>query len=302
MAITTETIEHIRIDIGNFESINTDKMESEEKLNINWLNSRHQFDKRARNDQLLSQAMLYLTQFTSPIVVDLGSGTGNNTLNLIDYLPLNCELVLVEQHAHLLEQSRQRILVANQHTHNHNFCFIHQNLHQWLNKESNYNMLCTNALFDLFTTSELNNFLHQIESHCRAVYSTLNYEGICFFPNDPLDTVYISQFEKHMCRQLDRGKPLGPAVFNKVSAFVSNSSTLSLHSAISYWEIDSATPDFMKMNFEFYRRGIEPYLDSPAAHRQFDTWLNNKRLQLEQSSLRLQVKHRDFLILPLKPC
>jgi len=236
-------------------------MNNEEILSIDWLNLRHAFDDRARNKQLLHKVIQQLAATESPVLADLGSGTGNNILSLIDHLPESCELFLIEQHAFLLNESRQRLMHRQNNQPMH---FICSNLHCWLSQTPKIDCLTNNALLDLFTQSELALLLKSVDCSGAMLYSTLNYHGIQFTPEQPEDQHYSSLFEAHMCRQLDRGKPLGPKVI--------------------------------------YRRGIETQLTNKADHRQLQNWLNEKHRQLEQHQLHLTVKHLDFLITPLNHC
>ena len=284
-------------------------MKTEEKLTIHWLNERSRFDEWAKNATLRDSAMALLTEINSPILADLGSGTGNNALALLNVLKQNCELHLIEQHGYLLQESKRRLANVDSQPATRAITqklrYTQGDLHAWVQAMPGIDLLCNSALLDLFTEAELKALINVIAAQKIPLYSTLNYSAIQFDPQSAQDDYYIKQFEQHMCRQLDRGHPLGPAVHTVLLEAVQNIPSLAIEFADSPWIINAEESRFLQMNLEFYQRGISASLNavgcSADEFARFNNWIEEKKLLLKQRKLSLSVHHFDYLITPLKP-
>lgn len=260
---------------------------------------------QSRDTDLQMQAMSLLADQIDPKIADLGSGSGNNALFLLPALPEGCELTLIEQHEYLLVESQRRLaelqVTLPGSSSAPSIRYLRHDLHGWLSQAPAVDLLCNSALFDLFTAQELDHFISVIALRQIPVYSTLNYSGVTFEPEDKLDQRYLQLFEQHMCRQLDRGLPLGPLLHAALQQAAGTSTSLELKYAKSPWEIRSVDNHFMQMNLAFYQRGISAMLSSQQELSDFDDWLQQKYTQLEQGKLTLTVHHYDYLITPLEP-
>lgn len=273
-------------------------MDTEQKLTAQWLDARQNFDIAARDSFLLQQAIDFISHINDPVIVDLGSGTGNNTLSLLSHCPANSNLVLVEQHADLLAISRNRISKQITQGCLGSLSYIHRDLHRWLQEQDNVDLLCTNALLDLLTAAELKSLADAANRLGAAIYSTLNYADVTFLPSSRDDHFFMDLFERHMCRSLNRGIPLGPNTKTALTRLLGDSASSHLYYADSHWVINSTERDFLRQNLAFYRDGIEAQIANGIDKERLDAWLDNKLNLIEQSKLTLRVKHWDYLILP----
>ena len=71
----------------------------EENTYANWLNDRYPFDSEARDKSLEAKVMDYLKPKEALQLVDVGAGTGSNTLYLMDKIKSNQHWYLIEQNA-----------------------------------------------------------------------------------------------------------------------------------------------------------------------------------------------------------
>lgn len=274
-------------------------LESEEALSRDWLNFREPYDSKARDPEILQRVVSLARALTTsglpnPILADLGSGTGNNVLFLQQYLASSTHYQLVEQHEFLLEESRRRLtkLAPAEHLE-----FHHSSINEWL-EANDPDMLTNSALLDLFTEDELRSLCQYLEFRKIPMYASLNYSGVTFSPIDPADQEFIALFEQHMSRNLNRGKPLGAATCKTLETIVNACQGLQFANADSDWSVPANDTDFIKMNLEFYEKGIREVITHDSQHGNLDRWISSKRQLLAERKLSLIVHHQDFLITP----
>jgi len=303
--------------------------DSEIILAIDWLEQRSRFDDQARCHRVLDQAIATLKKHTVPIIADLGAGTGNHSVFMSRMLApafATVRMILVEQHAHLLSYAENQISQSNApldttlanttlanttlanttsanttNVDSTTWQFVNADLHQWLadnNNNDSVDLLTNNALLDLLTITEINALIKSLARYQLPMYSTLNYQGVKFHPAHPLDLKIIALFEQHMCRTLDRGRPLGPQVNQQLNALICAEPTLRMTQAGSEWHICANTPSFLTLNLDFYEQGAFSSAASPAQKDTIKSWSNLRRDQIKAGQLEITVYHQDYLIYP----
>lgn len=284
-------------------------IDHEDQLSTQWLNLRESYDTGARNASLLQAAITQLADTAVPVISDLGSGTGNNILFLLNKLPCSAKFRAIEQHNHLSEEFHRRLQQHYDITVRYPGCvsvhsrglsfeveFINQNLLSWLDQHTSSNLYTASALFDLLTQNEIEQVIDHVARSATPLYSTLNYSGIEFIPGAVNDHHFVSLFESNMCRPLARGRPLGRTAFEAIATQVQLHSNLTITSERSDWVIPASATDFLTMNMEFYHSGITAQLPSPESRLEFEQWMQHKRAGISAGIQALQVHHQDFLI------
>ncbi|MBX2825387.1 MAG: class I SAM-dependent methyltransferase [Gammaproteobacteria bacterium] len=279
---------------------------TEEVLAAEWLALRRHFDDQARNPGLLQQLVDYAKTNALRCVADLGTGTGNHARFLQRHLRPHLDdidLHLVEQHPQLLAMALSTVNPEEVHSagtmrvHAH-----HCDMHRWLSSNRGdipVDLVTHNALLDLLTQNELQGLVRYLANAQVAMYSTLNYQSVQLLPEHPQDTFIIALFEQHMCRNLDRGRPLGPSVDQSLRALLSDEQSLSLVAARSDWKAGTENREFISRNLDFYESGARATASSAAERASVTAWAAHRHSALHLGKLQLVVRHVDYLILPV---
>ena len=292
----------------------TASADTEEILTIAWLKQREPFDTAARNLAVLDSVTDYLHSIEQPQIIDLGAGTGNQTLFLLDKLTQSARFTLIEQHPTLLAAARDAMMkrfdgqcidrytmrVTTRHC-THTVILAPVNLLAWIadykkaaaTRGSDFYLFTASALLDLLTAREIETLCDCLTTDNTALYATLNYTGFTISPTHPLDDAAREVFETHMTRTLDRGNPLGPhAVRYLLTHMAAN--TDHYHAETSQWRVTSEDAAFLQANLTFYQQALN---DSPALM----PWVARRLEQLKQAELLLEVLHEDLWIPPAQP-
>jgi len=263
--------------------------DTEEILTIAWLKQREPFDTAARNIAVLNSVTDYLHSIEQPQIIDLGAGTGNQTLFLLEKLTQPARFTLIEQHPTLLAAARDAMMKR----------FV--NLLAWVadykkataTRGSDFYLFTASALLDLLTTSEMETLSDCLSTDNTALYATLNYTGFTMSPTHPLDDAAREVFETHMTRTLDRGNPLGPQAVRYLLTHMA-ANTNHYHVGASQWQVTSEHAAFLHANLTFYQQALA---DSPT----LVPWVACRLEQLKREELMLGVMHEDLWIPPAQP-
>ena len=288
--------------------------DTEEILTIAWLKQREPFDTAARNIAVLNSVTDYLHSIEQPQIIDLGAGTGNQTLFLLEKLTQPARFTLIEQHPTLLAAARDAMMkrfdgqcidrhtmrVTTQHC-THTVTFAPINLLAWVadykkataTRGSDFYLFTASALLDLLTTSEMETLSDCLSTDNTALYATLNYTGFTMSPTHPLDDAAREVFETHMTRTLDRGNPLGPQAVRYLLTHMA-ANTNHYHVGASQWQVTSEHAAFLHANLTFYQQALA---DSPT----LVPWVACRLEQLKREELMLGVMHEDLWIPPAQP-
>ena len=211
-------------------------------FSIEWLNLREVSDHRARDKNLLKNAVDWLNnlQTKERVIVDLGSGTGSTIRCLQRFttqLP-SIQWRLVDNDPEVLAEAIDR--------HSNDYSvesfLVDLSETQKLPLDS-VSMITASALFDLVSE----NFIHElcqlvkVKNDCRPVglYSALNYDGcIKWTPSHPLDAAILVNFNTDQRRDKGFGPALGPDASDFLQSQF-NVTKFQCLSANSPWLLDS---------------------------------------------------------------
>ena len=211
-------------------------------FSIEWLNLREVSDHRARDKNLLKNAVDWLDnlQTKERVIVDLGSGTGSTIRCLQRFttqLP-SIQWRLVDNDPEVLAEAIDRY--SNDYSVESFLVDLSETQKLPLDSVS---MITASALFDLVSE----NFIHElcqlvkVKNDCRPVglYSALNYDGcIKWTPSHPLDAAILVNFNTDQRRDKGFGPALGPDASDFLQSQF-NVTKFQCLSANSPWLLDS---------------------------------------------------------------
>lgn len=183
-------------------------------FSIDWLNLREAADRRARNNPLRDQAIQWLeagvAPHQSPVVVDLGAGTGSTlrALTSPEQQPLTWRLV--DNDAALLEEAERR------HGEAHRIAPCKGDLASLASLPlEGARLITASALFDLVSENFLDALATKLKAlsqhHPVGLYAALNYDGTTrWTPHHPLDDAVLTAFNQDQHTDKGFGPALGP--------------------------------------------------------------------------------------------
>lgn len=291
-------------------------IEEEENFDRDWLQERYPFDAEARNKPLESKVLAHFANQEEIILVDVGAGTGSNCLYFIEQLSQNQKWYLIEQNE-ALEKATIRRLKDFAAYHKYDFdrkkntvtiqsikkkivvTIINGSLLNLPNLVDlkQVDLVLANAVFDLFSKTQIEAFVNIIVDNQLAFYPTLNYEGMAFLPSDPFDEVFIDQYNAHMERPQDFGEALGKnASQYMVELFAAKKCPT--NTAESIWQIE---PDDIKMHYyllNFMENALGELNLAPAMQANFEKWVQRKKDLIITRQQRLEISHLDIFVTP----
>ena len=287
----------------------------EQNAYANWLNDRYPFDSEARNKPLEDKVLDYLKPKQDLQLLDVGAGTGSNTLYLMDKIKSNQHWYLVEQnpsfkniffrriedfsnfHKYEWTRSNNKIQISTP-TKELSFEFIEGSLLEvaQLLPLENIDLVLANAVFDLFSKQQIQQFLNPILQKEIACYFTLNYKSQSFLPEDPFDSTYISLYEDHM----ERPQAMGTATGKMVGPYLSEclETFQIVEQAISTWQIQK---EDIKMHYyllSFMENAIQELALQEEVKSLLPKWIQRKKDMVITRQLELRVQHWDIFSYP----
>lgn len=177
-------------------------------FSISWLDLREPADHAARHQGLATQLVRYLQADAgiSPIIVDLGSGTGSTLRALTAIGAQRCVWRLVDHDPALLNEALRR----------HGQAEIVEDYQADLNDSAalplgGVALLSASALFDLVSTDLTDALIARVRKQSAAFYAALNYDGRTqWTPAHPLDEAVLEAFNQDQRRDKGLGPALGP--------------------------------------------------------------------------------------------
>lgn len=271
-------------------------------FSIDWLDLRETADLRARDNALLERAAGWLKPRLSsdgtPVVVDLGAGTGS-TLRAFSTAHTDTESLtwrLVDHDRNLLAEARRR------HGGRHRIETCPADLAQVTALPLEDTRLVTaSALFDLVSAGFIEALATALQSRSpdqpAAVYAALNYNGLTrWTPVHPLDDTVLAAFNDDQRRDKGFGPALGPdagACMERVFTRAGHT----VHSASSPWELNSTDQALVTALIEGIAGAVarDPRLD-PAL---LEDWIRFRQANVATGTC--TVGHTDLLALPAQP-
>jgi SAM-dependent methyltransferase len=177
-------------------------------FSINWLDLREPADIVARNKRLTSQVVEFLMTDAdiSPVIVDLGSGTGSTLRALTSAGAHQCVWRLVDHDPALLNEALRR----------HGKHEIIEDYEADLLAVDALplgaaKLLSASALFDLASADLIEQLVEKLTAQGTAFYAALNYDGRTqWSPAHPLDQAVLHAFNQDQRRDKGMGPALGP--------------------------------------------------------------------------------------------
>lgn len=203
-------------------------------FSVSWLDMREPADHAARHRGLATQLVNYLQADTgiSPIIVDLGSGTGSTLRALTALGAQRCVWRLVDHDPALLNEALRR----------HGQSDIVEDYQADLLDIGalplgGATLLSASALFDLVSADLVDALVARVRKQSTAVYAALNYDGRTrWTPAHPLDDAVLKVFNQDQRR--DKG--LGPALGPDAAAYLKTAletAGYTVHTADSPWQL-----------------------------------------------------------------
>lgn len=286
------------------------KDNSEIPLQVNWLNNRERFDRKARNGDTLKLFLNHTSEYQKLSIADFGSGTASNILYLSKVIDRNVNWYLIERETELINEAKTRIKAYFENVKQESdevyhgtlngksftFYMYNETIESFMKRDVPLNAATSSALFDLFTKEEFISLFKLLFSRKIPLYGVLNYSGISFDPCMDTDQLFISYFEQHMSRNLEKGSPMGKHTMETIQTIVDGESTTSISVGNSDWKIPAVEKNFILQNFEFYEEGIRSYLTDQCQLQEFNNWIKIRHNQINDEKIKLTVFHQDFMI------
>lgn len=289
-------------------------IEEEENFDRDWLQERYPFDAEARNKSLENKVLVHFANQPEITLVDVGAGTGSNCMYFIDQMPQNQKWYLIEQNKDLKKATIRRLKDFAAY---HKYSFdrkkdkvtiqsLKKKIEVTVINDSLLNLpdlidlkkvdlVLANAVFDLFSKQQLEQFVAIIMENRLAFYPTLNYESMVFLPGDPFDDVFIDTYNAHM----ERIQAFGKAMGKNASSFVVDlfeTKECEIETAISTWKIE---PDDIKMHYyllNFMENALGEMELAPAMQDNFERWVQRKKDLIITRQQRLEIGHLDIFV------
>jgi len=177
-------------------------------FSVSWLDLREPADHAARDQGLADELVRYLRADTglSPIVVDLGAGTGSTLRALSAKGAEHCVWRLVDHDPALLNEALRR----------HGQSSIVEDYQADLRDIAalplgGMTLLSASALFDLMSAELMDALVVRVKQQSAAFYAALNYDGRTqWTPPHPLDAAVLEAFNTDQRRDKGLGPALGP--------------------------------------------------------------------------------------------
>lgn len=288
-----------------------------EAFDPQWLALRYKYDAEARNTLLEANCLQYFEQLSHLRLVDVGAGTGSNCFYLLQKFSQHQHWYLIDHNPVLLQAAKAQFL---QRIATHNFQLIQEkeNYLSWkevdkqitvefkkgilqhINKLipiENIDLICANAVFDLFTLTEFEEFAQAIFKHNIPFYTTINYAQMSFSQNTNEDSLFVDYYEKHMQRQMPQGKPMGKTVIKNLQQLFSEKG-YKVTLGKSNWQL-TPNSDLMFQYLLGFMKSSIPEMLPIAKQVIFTKWLALKKEQVKRKTLSGSVEHFDLLAIKI---
>ncbi|MFC5067247.1 class I SAM-dependent methyltransferase [Flaviflagellibacter deserti] len=165
-----------------------------------WLDLRSGADEAARDGDLLTKAVAFASALPSPLIVDLGAGTGASTRVLAPHLP-SARWRLVDGDKELLRIAAQRCPDAE---------IVPLDLASSPLPIRDARLVTASALLDLVSAQWIERLVRDVVSGGAAFYGVLSFDGLMSWsPEHPLDEDVRRAFNRHQRSDKGFGLSLG---------------------------------------------------------------------------------------------
>lgn len=293
-------------------------MPTDTQFATDWLEERYRFDIAARNPSVEAACLQYFSNATDIRIIDIGAGSGANFVYLADKFPQLQHWALVDLNPKLLNAARTRIktwgiakgykvsehgdqLSLEKDDRRIEVHLVHGSMLK-LPKTfnlSSYQLVTASAVFDLLTADMASQLLNTLHANRLALFATLNYQHMEYFPREEDDQRFIEQYEQHMQRQQAFGRALGPACVPHIQQVFRELPTGSFQMGPSRWQIEPSDHDMHLHLLHFIEKSLAELPANQKAPQALQEWLGCKRELLHARRLRLTVEHQDCFTTPV---
>lgn len=289
-------------------------MATETGFEIGWLNERFRFDSQARNKNVEQICINYFQDDPVLNIVDIGSGTGSNGLYLMERFPQNQHWTFVELNPALANASIENIYsFAQEKAYEIEIGKEHLLLQKgqqkiqiriitesFLEIENHVDLkqtdlLTANAVFDLLTESMLLTLLQKLWHNRVALLSTINYDGMAFWPASKADQIYIQLYEAHMQRPQAFGQALGPETMPCLIKICEAHKKL-FTAGESNWQIAEIDITMHQLLLDYLKEGILEVIETDQSKKDFLLWFQIRQNLARRHALQQMVFHQDIFI------
>lgn len=273
-----------------------------------WLDERYQYDIDARNNKVEQFCLNHFNNLLEINIVDVGSGTGSNFINLSEKFIQNQHWTFLEQDESLISHSLKRI---KQKLASRGYIITQQNNKLIFQKSSrritiqtvngslldidklinltNTNLITASAIFDLFSIEQFKVFSEQVHQEKVSVLSTLNYTSMHFEPSTASDDQFIKLYNAHMKREQSFGTGMGSDCYANMESYyaINNIATIT---GDSDWNLDNSAKTMHTFLLTFMADSIAELDNVPKNLQQ---WVKEKRELSAQARLKIIVSHGD---------
>jgi hypothetical protein len=254
-------------------------------FSASWLDLREPADRRARDEDLAREAAEILGAADSPVVVDLGAGTGATVRALSPLLARPARWRLVDSDTGLLALAAERGGSAVE--------TIEMDLSGLVVLPfEGATMVTCSALLDLVSRSFLERMVASAASHHLAIYAVLSYDGtVGMEPVHALDQAVVEAFNRDQRRDKGFGPALGPDAA-RILIEVLHRAGYRVRTAETPWRLGPEDAAMIEELVKGIAQAVSGELDAEAV----DDWLAFRLAHVDDCGI--VVGHVDVLAVP----
>lgn len=266
-------------------------------FDASWLALREPADHAARSTRLTEQAVAWLQGRNSPVVADIGAGTGSNWRYLSRALEAgsvrHCQWHLFEQDAALVEG----VGVAGSAPQVHVQRLETGNMDDQL--PASLDLLTASALIDLVSRPWLQALASAVARRRAAVLVVLSYAGrFRLTPEHRADEGLRQQVNQHQHGDKGTGAACGPEASDYLSQAL-EARDYTVHREGSTWHLDGRHRELQKALMQGWVEAARAQLISSREESGWlGQWLADRCRQADEGTLVIEVDHIDLLGLP----
>lgn len=256
-----------------------------------WLALREPVDLRSRARPLVEHLSRHLDGVTSPVIIDIGCGTGSTWRSLSGAFSPETRWQLLDHDPLLLAEAERRIGPTN------TVSFRQFDLNDIdALPLSDVTLVTASALFDLCSGAFCDRFAETLSRSETGLYAALNYDGVMEWSlQHPLDAQVAADFNRHQRFDKGFGPALGPdATEHLRQRFEMLDYDVSVEP--SAWIMRQDDADLQVAFLEGLERPLSEI--GSLTQDEIGTWLDFRISKIAEDGSSCVVGHTDILALP----
>ncbi|MBB4122730.1 methyltransferase domain-containing protein [Martelella radicis] len=260
-------------------------------FDADWLTLREPADRAARDRGLMDEFTGHIGRISSPLIIDIGCGTGSTLRSLSDVMPPDARWLLADNDPLLLDEAERRSGGAA------HISFQRLDLNDLgglpLQEAA---MVSASALFDLCSEAFSAAFAGKLADRSVGLYAALNYDGrIVWSLSHPLDDVVVAAFNRHQQTDKGFGVALGPAAAGRLASLFSGRG-FRVSTADSSWRLSGENAALQRAFIEGFRQPLQEI--GGLTSGDIEDWIAFRLAVMEEPGSLCTVGHADLLALP----